>query len=589
MENNKKSIITKILMGVGVLFVVISVSLFVKSTWDYWSVGAKAAGLAVIAVICFGVSALFWFKRKMEGMSSVFYYLGSVMAGAFVLMLGGGINAAPGMTNFMIALFAAIMVAVLLAIRTVWVKREWDFAFTYLALQMIPVLMGLAFEGIKFILIGYTLIYMVVVAGYLYFDHKKKLVITSMICYWIQVVFQAFTFGYAILNMGKSSSTDAVAILIMLCTLASASLVYIVKRQKKNEVHPNMINDTHLCRVAQTLFAAMSMICVSVGALDLFEVATYGDVERVQRALIVSYGVIMIGMALFGRSEAFYIQISSTILMSMLLIALTEYPYVGLLAAAGFGLDLLYQVVVMKRKHGQYMELRAGHLYGENFEWNTLAGLTIGQLVLGITLVLTRWCTEHSGSSIEFDSFRWLWLSLISISWCCMPLIHHVNCRRVLHMINMLWAIGYVSSYRWIIRLSDGYITLKPQIITALALGCIASLSIIWKDVEKKLMSDLQFGLFTVVFSCDVIYTCFGDLYFLLFFGIIAGIVLIVAGIRSNKRYAVVSSISLCLMVLYQTRWFWLSIAWWIYLFVLGVTLVTYASVRAWRSKEIQE
>ena len=109
----------------------------------------------------------------------------------------------------------------------------------------------------------------------------------------------------------------------------------------------------------------------------------------------------------------------------------------------------------------------------------------------------------------------------------------------------MLWAIGYVSSYSWIIRLSDGFITLKPQIITALALGCITSLSFIWKDMEKKLMSDLQFGLFTVVFSCDVIYTCFGDLYFLLFFGIIAGIVLIVAGIRSDKRYVVLSSISL--------------------------------------------
>ena len=219
MDKSKKSIITKIIMAVGVLFVVISVSLFVKNTWNYMTVALKAAGLAVVAGICFGVSALFAFKRRLRGMSSVFYYLGAVMTGAFILMMGGGIHSETELMNKGICLVAGIVVSGILAIRTLWLKMDFDLIMTTLSMQMIPWLMGFAFEGHRFILIGYTLIYLLLAGAIWYFDKKDKMKLSSLIIYWIQTVFQLITFVYALFCMGKSIELDVTALICMTGTM----------------------------------------------------------------------------------------------------------------------------------------------------------------------------------------------------------------------------------------------------------------------------------------------------------------------------------------------------------------------------------
>lgn len=62
-----------------------------------------------------------------------------------------------------------------------------------------------------------------------------------------------------------------------------------------------------------------------------------------------------------------------------------------------------------------------------------------------------------------------------------------------------------------------------------------------------------------------------------LFLGIVTFVVLVVATVLKEKKYAIASAITLILIVLYLTRQFWMSIAWWVYLFVAGVALVSFA------------
>ena len=62
-----------------------------------------------------------------------------------------------------------------------------------------------------------------------------------------------------------------------------------------------------------------------------------------------------------------------------------------------------------------------------------------------------------------------------------------------------------------------------------------------------------------------------------LFLGILTFVMLVVATVLKNKRYAIASAGTLALIVLYMTRQFWMSIAWWVYLFVAGVVLVIFA------------
>ena len=60
----------------------------------------------------------------------------------------------------------------------------------------------------------------------------------------------------------------------------------------------------------------------------------------------------------------------------------------------------------------------------------------------------------------------------------------------------------------------------------------------------------------------------------LMFLGITGIIMLVAASIKNHREYVIASSVTLSLLAIYLTRQFWLSIAWWVYLFVAGVILV---------------
>ena len=345
-----------------------------------------------------------------------------------------------------------------------------------------------------------------------------------------------------------------------------------------------MVNDLKVCRVIRTLTTAFSLMCVSIAVMDQIDMVA--NASRDWRFLVnlAAYAAVMVGMAVIGRTEALYIQLVMTMIMTISQAQNYEMPYVALIAAVGFGLDLLYQIVVRKRGWGQFLDLKSDHTYGRCFSFNTLAGLAIAQFAVWLALFVPVKIFLVDSSFFYWDN-RMASLVLISLIWLLIMCLPELTVRRILHVANMIVGIFYLNTYSWRITINGERTTLKPQVITLALMAAILALGYIWNLRDKKMIRELQFWFLTVVFSCDVIYTCFGDIYFLLFFGIVAGIMLVVAAITSNKRYTILTATSLCIMVLYQTRWFWLSIAWWIYLFVMGVVLVTYASVRAWRSK----
>lgn len=59
--------------------------------------------------------------------------------------------------------------------------------------------------------------------------------------------------------------------------------------------------------------------------------------------------------------------------------------------------------------------------------------------------------------------------------------------------------------------------------------------------------------------------------------GVAGVIMLLVAAIFNRREYVIAASAALILLVLYITRSFWLSIAWWVYLFAAGVVLILLA------------
>jgi uncharacterized membrane protein len=97
------------------------------------------------------------------------------------------------------------------------------------------------------------------------------------------------------------------------------------------------------------------------------------------------------------------------------------------------------------------------------------------------------------------------------------------------------------------------------------------------------MLKNLQFVLVAMVFLSDLAYNLEdGDIYTLLYLGVAAAITMIIGSVKGSKKYVVLSALTLCALVIYQTRDFWMSISWWIYLFVVGIALVAYAAKREW-------
>lgn len=68
-----------------------------------------------------------------------------------------------------------------------------------------------------------------------------------------------------------------------------------------------------------------------------------------------------------------------------------------------------------------------------------------------------------------------------------------------------------------------------------------------------------------------------GELINVLVLGLTALAILMVAAVRNQKEYVIGSAILLLFIAVYLTRGFWMSIAWWVYLFAAGVILIALA------------
>lgn len=102
---------------------------------------------------------------------------------------------------------------------------------------------------------------------------------------------------------------------------------------------------------------------------------------------------------------------------------------------------------------------------------------------------------------------------------------------------------------------------------------------IIWKEKKKW----THFVLFATAIFCivrqyiDII--IFSEPVDALILGIVCLLLLFISFMKKNKYCFLLCSVTLVLLVVYMSRSFWLSIAWWIYLLTAGILLIVVAAV----------
>ena len=132
-----------------------------------------------------------------------------------------------------------------------------------------------------------------------------------------------------------------------------------------------------------------------------------------------------------------------------------------------------------------------------------------------------------------------------------------------------------------ILLLTQPYIEISEQFDTewryAVVIAGIVLLGRIWYD-KWEVFRWIQFAVICRAFA-GLLWNnlLHGELENVLILAVASLVVLIIAAIYNKKEYVIASSITLCLLVFYLTRSFWLSLEWWMYLFVAGVALIVLA------------
>lgn len=144
---------------------------------------------------------------------------------------------------------------------------------------------------------------------------------------------------------------------------------------------------------------------------------------------------------------------------------------------------------------------------------------------------------------------------------------------------SVLWTValvfGEIAAWnQTLVEIPAGYQV--EWVCTTIGLG-IVLLRYLWYDSEEDIDA-LQFVVTCLILGRLLLHNLSsGELGNVLFLGMVSIAILLVAAVKNQKKYVIAASVTLILLVLYLTRNFWLSIAWWVYLFVAGVVLVLLA------------
>ncbi len=539
--------ISKWLMVVGVLFIVIAGSIFVMTAWQYLPEFVKQLVLLAVAIASFTGSHAVSKKADRETTETALFYLGTAFSGFFLLSILGGVTWGDLQMNALKVLLADLVMGIAIACRTWKTKKALDFSIFAILMDgilgCICFLLKLRYEGFILLLGIFVLLYAI---GNYYIRKENvkdsQLGVSFMVFYLIHAGFYSVLVGGTIWFInGAFWGFKSLSVLI---------LVIITGLGHKG-------SGQSIMRVLNSMAIFWLTLEVLLEINQMFYLT-----ERSATLFFAGFVVNLVIMICLCRKEMFYIQLAVSLLVAVFTPSFQQlfgdlkqiyYPYSFVMAFA----LILYMV---RRGHESEAELWGKRLL-------ELAGL---QTVTGILLYVT-----------------WKW-----------EILYSFNFFGVLAIIMLTAAVFMNDSYE-----KRGFITFALILATlgmviqsgswhySVEIACffigvaIVLLGRIWYD-RRENISGIQFFM-TCMILCVLLTNAMvsGEPFSAFVLGVTGVLMLVIAAILNNKKYVVAASITLSLMALYLTRDFWLSIAWWVYLFVAGVVLVVLAARKEGKQK----
>jgi len=544
MEQNKK-IFSTILLSVGVLFIIVSGAIFISQTWSFLPDELKKICLFLVTALMFTGSAVTEMKWNLRKSSLALYYLGTFFTGYSILSVCMYFET--GLTfTISAALLGMLLPVTLHYVRT---RNAFDFLLEVLLADglLFCLFTDLNVSCLDTILFPASAVSLAL-SGFLYYLQKEHQESDST--FWIAWSFYGVHSIFVLLSSLPKLFDDNFIYLNAIAVgmvLASLSVLY-------------MIYQNTLVRVMQSVlmsyFVLVLMNCLRALLFD----------DNLLLMFFLAFAGNVLIMAALNRKEMVIINAVVTMLFVFFLMFLfilctafsgtydKYYPYATVFAAG-----CLLKVFLSKEK----------------YDWKEL----------------TKWCTSFValdiclGISAFREAFALDNCFLMVLSIVCLQLGMFFKKYEVVQSLARVFALCFflVNFIANPILPVKFYTAKGPVIDFTVEHACIliglgiVLFGIIWYH-KCKTVRMLQFvGLCTELAFLLFYNINMESLPNILFLGIASFLCLLVSAGLKFKNYTIAFALTLVLIVLYLTKAVWMSIAWWVYLFIAGMVLVFFA------------
>lgn len=551
-DEKGKKLFSTILLTVGALFIVISGGIFVSRTWQYLPEILKKFCLVAVSGAFFAGSRYLEKNTKLKKTPLVFYYLGVCFVGFSVLsfLTVGWMDTAQKMTLAMGVMLVPVVYHFLQQ------QNLLDFVFGMLLSDgMVLCISQFSVDSPEGAFSISISVLTMLLTGFVYYckeyhSEEKLLVLVAEVACWVHMAFSApWVLGSLLIE-----ESFFYCVLPVLMMAASLTAIY-------------MSNKNIIYRVFQS---ASMYLCILSLVLYVGRILPYHDSELFEPEMFVTF---LAGLALFvllDRVEMFLISGVLTVVFSLsqVFTAIVDgylradqgtcYPYALLMAAA----------IVLRH----FLK----DVQGDTKTVVKNAGIW---LAMGANSLLSRYL---QGFARDYGMAFWFAIFLLLISSL---LKEEKIVKAFLRTLSMFAALTALCSnpilpVEFFNEDGDLIVNFHTE-YTCILLGLgIVLFGKICYDVIKRTGLIQFIGICLLIFVLVCRNLAVPALPNVLFLGIAMLIMLVAASALHRKEYALAAAITLILVVLYLTKEVWMSIAWWVYLFVAGVGLVIYAIKR---------
>ena len=547
MEKNNKNLFSFLLMSVGVIFIVVAGGIFVSRTWQYIPSELKQCILVLVTAGLYAGSYAVAKKMGLKLTEAALYYLAVFFTGFTSLSILMKTDV-PAMLQWTL-----VQVIMLLPLTIHYVRKHSILDYLLQILLTNGALFTLTcFSAVSeyvYIILTQSVMLLLTSMALRYtqneiYDENKypALMVLSVITYCIH----AFLFMIFIPFVAIYQQVH-ITLFALLMFAASVTVIYFTWENTYSRVLQSLV----LC------------ICIFTGSMSMFVhlLTREMKLENPLLFLFIPFVTILVLWVILRRTELYLINMIFTVIYSLLSIVLIMINMSECICVYPFALITAATCIIIYFLTGK--ENRNPHLPRLAFMF---AAISANQMLAE----LTDFYAKHYSLG--------LLVALVFLAGCVYTQ-KETDLRSVLCTLSLCnAAFAFIKTVPFTEK-GEKFAFHFEYVWCIIALTIVLT-TFIWYH-KKESFQRLQFIPVSLLILMLLGYNfVIQQLPHVMFFAIVTLSVFLLSTLKKNRICAIVSAISLILVVIYLTKAVWMSIAWWVYLFIAGVALVIFAIKR---------